>query len=427
MVRANDGETYRKVLALREFRYLWMADILSVGGDQLGRIALSLLVFARTDSAALTGLTYGLTFVPTLLGSVFLAGFADHYPRRNVMIAADVIRALLIALVAVPQMPLWLLCVLVAGSTMFNGPFKAAQQSLVADVLPRDLYLLGVSLRTVSMQIAQLAGFALGGAVVTLLSPAGGLLFDAGTFLASALLLLFMAARPVRPTAGERAMSPSGLARGFTTYLQDKRLLILGALVGLNLFHIIPEGTAAPYISELGVGSWGVALVLASAPLGAAIGAFVFARLISEERRARLVGPAAIGASIALIPTLAPIGLVASLVLFAIAGALSAIYTMYASAMITQMAPERDRGRVSGVYMAIIHTSNGIGPVVGGAVAGVFKASGAIAGAGIVSAILATVITVVWFSVLRTHSAPEREPNAVEFPAPSAQQGTQIK
>src|SRR2546423_7006657 len=92
-----------------EFRALWLAEALSVFGDQVARVALALLVYAQTDSAALTALTYALTFVPAVLGGFLLSGLADRYPRRSVIVVTDVLRAGLAAAMAIPGMPLWLL------------------------------------------------------------------------------------------------------------------------------------------------------------------------------------------------------------------------------------------------------------------------------------------------------------------------------
>ena len=69
-----------------EFRTLWAALAQSVLGDQLARVALSLLVFERTESAGWTAATYALTSLPALLSGVLLTGLADRFPRRTVMI-----------------------------------------------------------------------------------------------------------------------------------------------------------------------------------------------------------------------------------------------------------------------------------------------------------------------------------------------------
>lgn len=115
------------VLRIAEFRSLWAADLLSVLGDQLARVVLAVLVYARTSSAALTALTYALTFVPQVLGGVLLSGLADRYPRRRVMVTPDLVRAVLAGLMALPGLPLPALWACLALLSMAAGPFKAAQ------------------------------------------------------------------------------------------------------------------------------------------------------------------------------------------------------------------------------------------------------------------------------------------------------------
>src|SRR5689334_17609466 len=99
--------TFGEVLVVPEFRWMWLAELLSVCGDQLARVALSVLVFDRTGSAFLTGLTYALTYAPSLLGGILFSGLADRFPRRAVLVGVDVWRAALMAVVAVPGVPMW--------------------------------------------------------------------------------------------------------------------------------------------------------------------------------------------------------------------------------------------------------------------------------------------------------------------------------
>ena len=75
MAHGVERVTFGSVLAVSEFRAMWAAELLSIAGDQLARVALSILVFQRTDSAFLTGLTYALTFVPALAGGIALGSF----------------------------------------------------------------------------------------------------------------------------------------------------------------------------------------------------------------------------------------------------------------------------------------------------------------------------------------------------------------
>src|SRR5262245_63559284 len=87
--------TFGEVFAVGEFRSLWLAQVLSVAGDQLARVALTLLVFDRTGSSLLAAVTFAASVVPTFVGGIALSGLADRWPGRRVMMACDLSRALL--------------------------------------------------------------------------------------------------------------------------------------------------------------------------------------------------------------------------------------------------------------------------------------------------------------------------------------------
>ena len=70
--------TFRHIFANPEFRALWLAQLLSVAGDQLARVAITVLVYDRTRSPFWTALTYAVTLLPWLVGGLALSGLADR-------------------------------------------------------------------------------------------------------------------------------------------------------------------------------------------------------------------------------------------------------------------------------------------------------------------------------------------------------------
>jgi len=90
------------VLENREFRALWLAEVLSVGGDQPARVAVLVLVYQRTSLVSWAALTYALTYLPTLVGGLPLAGLADRHRRRELIVVTDVCRAVLAGVMACP-------------------------------------------------------------------------------------------------------------------------------------------------------------------------------------------------------------------------------------------------------------------------------------------------------------------------------------
>src|ERR1700751_3070560 len=74
--------TFGAVFAIGEFRALWLAQVLSVAGDQLARVALTLLVFERTRSALLAAVTFAASVVPAFIGGITLSR-PRHPPARR--------------------------------------------------------------------------------------------------------------------------------------------------------------------------------------------------------------------------------------------------------------------------------------------------------------------------------------------------------
>ena len=172
---------FREVFAVAEFRALWMAQLLSVVGDQLARVALTVLVYDRTRSALLAAITFAVTIVPTFIGGVTLAWLADRYPRRAVMITCDIVRGVIVLVMVIPGLPLAALVALLFLVTLIEAPFTAARAAIFPDVLSGDRYVMGTAVTLTTYQFAQVLGFAVGGAVVALFGTRTSLLVDALT------------------------------------------------------------------------------------------------------------------------------------------------------------------------------------------------------------------------------------------------------
>ncbi|MFB9726796.1 MFS transporter [Haloechinothrix salitolerans] len=396
---ASERVTFRSVLRIGEFRTMWLAELFSVIGDQIARVALTVLVYDQTSSAALTGLTYALTFVPAMLGGVLFAGLGDRYPRRDVMIATDVGRAVLVGLMIVPGTPLWLLCVLVAAMTLLNGPFKAAQQALLPDVLEGKQYMVGMAIRNMTSQAGQLVGFAGGGLLVGAASPATGLAVNAGTFVVSALLLLLVRQRKVAVTGEDKPSFLASTAAGARIVWRDPALRTLVALNWLAGFYVVAEALAAPLAGDIGAGALAVGLLMAADPFGSVIGAVVFGRWVPESMQVRVIGVLGILAGVPLALVVLQPGLIAALVLFALSGMLATGYNIQGTVSFVRRLPDRSRAQCSGLNSTGLITVQGLGALAAGALADITGTANAIAVAGIVGVIVAVPIALSWSKV----------------------------
>lgn len=175
-------------LGLREYRLLWVAQVLSELGDWAARLALAVLVLERTGSATLTGLSVGVSLVAWLGPGQLVASLVDRFPRRDVMVASDLLRgAAFLAMLA--PVDTWLLLALAAVAGLATPAFAGARSALQVEVVPADSYGPALALGSITQDLGVLGGYLLGGLALTIASPGTALGVNALTFLASALVL----------------------------------------------------------------------------------------------------------------------------------------------------------------------------------------------------------------------------------------------
>jgi predicted MFS family arabinose efflux permease len=384
---------YRALFRGPEFRALFAAQSVSVMGDQFARVALSVLVFDRTQSPAWTALTYGLTFLPDLVGGPLLSGLADRHPRRGLMVAADLVRAVLVALMAVPGMSLWLVCVLLVAVQLIGAPATAARGALLPAVLGPAAYPAGQALMQTVTQAAQVIGFAGGGALVAAIGTSGVLLADAGTFLLSAALVLWLVQpRPVPEGEGHgpvvRRTWWTDLTHGADLVWSDLRLRSLVLFACVSGFYIVGEALAVPYATALGGGALTVGFMFAAYAAGAAGGMLLVARL-PLPARLRLLAPLAAAACVPLVVCFANPHVVVVVFLFVASGAGSS-YHMIASTSFVLAVPDERRGQAFGLAVTALRVAQGLGVMLAG-LAGEFVAPHQVIGLAGVLGVLAVV------------------------------------
>ncbi|HEX3779002.1 MAG TPA: MFS transporter [Pseudonocardiaceae bacterium] len=405
MATPQERVKFRAVFAVGEFRALWSAELVSTLGDQVARVALAVLVFRNTGSTVLTGLTFALTYLPMLAGGLFLSSLGDRYPRREVMVAANLAQAVLIGAMAVPGAPLWLLCVLLFFSVLATGPFNAAQLALLPDMLTGQRYVTAMSIRNVTTYSSQLVGFAGGGLLIAVLNPNVGLALDAATFAASAVLLRVGVQRRPASAASEGDDAGDGarsLLTGFWAIWRDRRTRTLIAIGGLALFYIAPEALAAPYAAQLKMGTAAVGLLMAADPVGGVVGALVFGRL-SESTRLKSVALLGIAAGLPLAVCALRPPLLLALLLFAMSGTAATIYTIQAMTATARLLPDPVRAQGLGFGSAIIQSVQGIGALLAGVLGAAFTPAGGIGAAGALGVLLALGLAGSWRRVARPY------------------------
>ena len=383
----------RATLAFGEFRALWLAEAVSIAGDQLAKVALALVVYARTGSALWSAVVYALSFLPALAGGLGLAQLADVCPRRTVMVVGALLQAIFVGVMSLPGMPFAAMCALLVGVGIAQAPALAAQNAITRDVFTDDeLYYRSQDIRGITTNTVMLLGLAGAGLLVAAVGGGTALRIDSATFVASALLIRFAVRERPLP---DRTTHTSWLAG--LRYIRDsarvRTLLWLSWLVGLA---VVPEGLAAPLAAQLGATKGAVGWLLAADPFGYVIGAFVLSRYLSTELRQRLLGVLATASVAVLVVFVVRPSLPGALLLLALAGATGA-YQITVAATFTSWVPDGVRGSAFGVARTGLRVAQGVGVAAGGALAqAIGSARVAIVVAGLVGVALAVPATLAW-------------------------------
>jgi predicted MFS family arabinose efflux permease len=194
----------------RDFVLLQAGELLSAAGTSTTAIAYPLLVLGISHSPAQAGLVAFARLTPFGLFSLVAGLAADRWPRKRLMVAADVVRAAALGGLAVTLLAdapsVW--AILVVGFVEGTGAtfFNAAQSGAFRSVVPRAQLPAAVGANQTGMSTVRLVGPPLGGALYEL-HRAAPFLADAVSYVCSTLSLLAMRT----PFQEEREHDPAPL------------------------------------------------------------------------------------------------------------------------------------------------------------------------------------------------------------------------
>ncbi|MFF2405917.1 MFS transporter [Streptomyces sp. NPDC058092] len=397
---------YRAVFAVREFRAVFTAHLLSLMGLMVSELALTVLVYDLTDSPLLSALTFALGLLPYLIGGTLLAGVADRYPARRVLVTCDLLCAGCVAVMVLPGTPVGGLLALRCAVALVSPVFTGTRMAALTDILGEgDLYVLGRSLLRIISQSAMLIGFGVGGVLLTVVSAREAIAITVVTFLCSAALLRFGTRnRPARTgDSGDGGNLLKDSLAGARTVFADRRIRALTLLFWVPpMFAVAPEALAAPYADEIGAGPAALGLLMCSMPIGNIVAELYVGGVLTPRARSRIVLPAAVAGLLPLLLYGLRPSLPLTMAALALAG-VGAAYVIGLDQWFVEAVPEELRGRAMTLQTAGLMTVQGIGMALAGLAAEFLPVHQVVAG----SAVIGTVCMLLLVrEVSRTASAP---------------------
>ncbi len=358
----------------RNFQLLFAGQTISTLGDTFYAVALPWLVLTTGGNAQELGILltgYGLP----RLGTILLGGvLSDKIRPRRVMLIADAVRAILVAILAALGIgghpTFWQLLAVAVPLGACEGLFLPASFSMIPDILDDADLQAGNSLNFSFSQLATLVGSGIAGAVVSAVGSGIALAIDAGTFIVSAVSLAVMRSKNVvsmgtanvapkmeqdETIDAKKSRNESEPALSFWQIIRSSTLLqvafVIVVIANLTFGGMIAVALPALAHGPLNAGAAGFGFLLSSFGTGALIGGIATGLLSKVTHRGTIALLVAIlqASAISLVPYTG--GLIGALVCMLIMGVANSITNVLFTTLIQQTLPRAQLGRLMSVIM----------------------------------------------------------------------------
>ncbi|MET3574527.1 MFS transporter [Bhargavaea ullalensis] len=285
------------LLSNRSFLFLWTGQSISMFGLAVYTTCLPFLVFHAGVGAVELSLAQSIFIIPQLVFLLASGVFVDRWPKKRIMMIADLIRSLLVFSVAillvVEELRLIHVYLLTGIIGLIGTFYRPAVRGITPLIVEKTQLISANSLRSISQQVNEMIGPAIGGFLAASIGLYVAYAINAVTFLLSALLVTLVAVRTVVPDEEENGRSDNFLddfMEGWRTVRKRGWLgasILIGSVsnVGIAAFDVIILPVYAASAFE-GVRTYG--LFLSSMAIGALVCAVVIGKINKLSNRGLL-------------------------------------------------------------------------------------------------------------------------------------------
>ena len=364
-----------QALSIREFRKLWIGQVVSQVGDGLATLAFIILINKYTNSSplAIAGITIALA-LPTLLFGLFSGVYVDRWNRKTVLIVSDTLRGLLllVPLLVHDSSHIWIFYVVAFFQSVVGTFFEPAKNAIIPLIVDQDRLMAANAFSQTTKLLAQVVGTALAGVLVGLAGSGWpAFMIDAASFFVSVIfcsLLIIPKAKMAEKGKGIRFVFRQ-LGEGMS-FVRNSRTLL--SVVITNTFTMLGLGAVIvliiPFLTkDLGVNTTWIGIIQSLEVVGMVLGAVLVTALAAKIRAQwiMMVGVLGMGIFIALGERTFQL----STLIYIIMGVGISLTAAQAAAatLMQKLVPNEKRGRAS----SAMATVNSIANIVSMATAGI--------------------------------------------------------
>jgi MFS family permease len=373
----------------RDYRLLWIGELISLTGRQISVVALPYQVFRLTGSSLAVGLIGLVQVLPLVVFSVLGGAVADRVDRRRLILLTEmglaVTSGLLLIGALLTRAPLWYLYTVTGVQAGILGVNTPTRSAAIPNLVPRSQLPAALALNQVMYNTTLVVGPAVGGLILARFGIAWAYGIDALTFLGSITAAYLLRPLPPKRDSGEPSTGWQAIKEGFA-YLKGRRVLVSTFVIDLDAMIFGMPRAAFPALAQdvLHVGPQGLGLLYAAPAAGALVGALTagWVGSIRHQGRAVIWAVALWGAAITAFGV-SERWFVVGLLFLAFAGAADVISAVFRGTILQLSVPDELRGRLSALHIMVVTGGPRLGDVETGVVAGLVSPTFAVISGGV--------------------------------------------
>lgn len=361
------------------FLILWSGQLVSALGDSLTAITMGFWVLNKTNSTTIMSSLLAIPIFINVLSALLTGAIADRVDRKKLMIVSEIIRALMLLLLAIliffDRIEVWMLYIFLSITSLMGSLFEPCLTSALPDVIPAGKLIKANAALGSLRVLARICGNSLGGILYGLLGAAGAFLIDSISFLISALSLKKIKIPKHQHSPLKKSLWQD-IKDGIKYTLCNKGLLawitIAGALnfcMNIAIIMLIPIFNSSP---NLGAKCYG--LFMSTRAVGFFLGTLILPKIaLSKKSSINIVIIAEICFPLFFLLSISMQNLLLMILLVILAEVCNAFFTMILNTSLQLNVPSDKRGKIFSLTTAVFMSLSPISIVLGGILAEIIE------------------------------------------------------
>lgn len=391
-----------------EYRRLFFGESISTIGTQMTAVAVPIEVYEITRSSLHVGLLGFASLVPLIVFGLIGGSIADSMDRRRLMLitssALAVVSFLLFLQAVVDLHSVLFLYVLVFCQSALFAVDSPARRAVIPRLLTARQIPAATALSQVMWSFATIVGPLVAGLVIATLGVEWAYGIDAVSFAAS--LYAAMTLRAVPPEGGGTAAGVGSVMEGLR-YLRTQPVLLMTFVIDIVAMVFGMPRALFPEMAERQFhgGSRAASVLYAAIAAGALLGALFSGRSGRVRRQGLAVLVAVVVWGFAIVGFGFATAMWVAVLMLAVAGAADMVSAVFRNSILQVSTPDAMRGRLSGVFIAVVAGGPRLGDVESGTVSRLISTRFAVVSGG-VACVVGTILLGLLVPSFRRYEAP---------------------